>query len=243
MTLGRVPSGELADRRRLAGSVDADDQDDRRAASDRWPGLPPGLARDEQGRKLRTDGRLGATRVPSPPCSLDDVHGERRPDVPGDQGLLDVVPRRSAAILRSKEPAEPRHEAATRPLQAVIQALHWYSDAWLQPSLDNELLGLITALETVFTRPERRVTTPLAEGVAFVLANNLTDRKALVARVRHFYRLRGKVAHGGKQPILPADVNELRYYVQNVISVMITNLPGWTSLKSLHDWLEDQRLS
>jgi hypothetical protein len=76
-----------------------------------------------------------------------------------------------------------------------------------------------------------------------VLTEGLPHRKAIVARMRHFYKLRGTVTHGGNQAILPADVAELRYYVQHIISSMITNLPGWTSLKDLHDWLEDQRLS
>jgi len=80
-------------------------------------------------------------------------------------------------------------------------------------------------------------------GDFYFLTQGLSARKTIVARMRYFYRLRGTVTHGGRQGILPSDVAELRYYVQHIISLMITNLAGWTSLKDFHDWLEDQRLS
>ena len=85
--------------------------------------------------------------------------------------------------------------------EAVLQALHWYADAWLQPSLDNELLGLVTALETFFTRG-RGMTGQIAEGVAFVEYSGLppddllSARKHVVERVRLLYNLRGTVTHG-----------------------------------------------
>jgi hypothetical protein len=132
--------------------------------------------------------------------------------------------------------------------EAVLQALHWYADAWLQPSLDNELLGLVTALETFFTRG-RGMTGQIAEGVAFVLVQGLppddllSARKHVVERVRLLYNLRGTVTHGGKAQILPAEVGELRFYVTNVINVMIQNPRGWATRQALHSWLDDQRLS
>ena len=149
--------------------------------------------------------------------------------------LRDLGLKRISAILT---------DPARNDLQeAVIRSLHWYSDAWLQPSIDNELLGLTTALETFFTRRGQRIGTPLAEGVAFVLANNLDDRKAVRDRIKHFYSLRGTVTHGGAKVLTDPGLREYRYYVQHVISVMITNLKNWTSLKNFHEWIEDQRLS
>lgn len=139
----------------------------------------------------------------------------------------------------------------TRPTdfeEAVIQALHWYSDAWLQPSVDNESLGLVTALETFFTRG-RNMTTQIAEGVAFALVQSadpnerLKARKHVIERIRHAYSQRGAVTHGGKAQILPAEVAELRFYVTNVINLMIRNPQAWQSRRALHNWLDDQRLS
>src|SRR4029078_1875067 len=61
-------------------------------------------------------GRARAART------LHHVHRERRPDVPGDQRLLDVVPGRAFA-LRAEGAAETRHEDATRALEPVLEAL------------------------------------------------------------------------------------------------------------------------
>jgi hypothetical protein len=112
----------------------------------------------------------------------------------------------------------------------------------VQSSLENELLGLVTALETFFTRG-RGITRHVAEGVAFVLAKALESRKQVVQRVTYLYELRGKVTHGRNQQILPAEVAELRYYVLNVINVMIRNPQKWDSRQALHEWIDDLRLS
>lgn len=53
----------------------------------------------------------------------------------------------------------------------------------------------------------------------------------------------GHVTHGRKQQILPAEVAELRYYVLNVIHVMIRNPQKWDSRQALHEWIDDLRLS
>ena len=51
----------------------------------------------EQGRQLGPDGGLGAARVAALAGALDEVDGQRRPDVPGDERLLDLVPLRVVA--------------------------------------------------------------------------------------------------------------------------------------------------
>ena len=116
-----VAAGELADRRRLAGPVDADDEHDRRAAGDRRARAPVEVARDEQRGELGADGRLGAARVASRAGPLDDVDRQGGADVAGDERLLDVVPRR-ASPARPEEAAQPGHEAAAGPLEAGVEA-------------------------------------------------------------------------------------------------------------------------
>ena len=105
-TFGGVATRELADGRGLAGPVDADDEDHRRAAGDRRARAPGEVARDEQRGELEPDRRLRTGRVVAPAGALDEVDGEGRPDVAGDERLLDLVPRRSFAGARPEEPAE-----------------------------------------------------------------------------------------------------------------------------------------
>ena len=87
-----VARGELADRRRLAGAVDADDEHDRRPATRRRARLPVEVALDEQRRELGADRGLGTVGVAAPAGALDEVDGQRRADVAGDERLLDLVP-------------------------------------------------------------------------------------------------------------------------------------------------------
>ena len=101
-TLGRVAAGELADRRGLAGAVDADDEDDRRTAR-----RPPsaGSRRDRAATSSAASSvRMAASGagVAIPAGTLDEVDGEGGADVAGDQRLLDVVPGRSLAGRRCR---------------------------------------------------------------------------------------------------------------------------------------------
>jgi hypothetical protein len=72
---------------------------------------------------------------------------------------------------------------------------------------------------------------------------DLTIVSGWVRRIRHLYKLRGEVTHGGKQQILASEVAELQFYVLNVINVMIRNPEKWDSRQALREWIEDQRLS
>ena len=58
----RVAARELADRRGLAGPIDADDEHDGRRARDRGPRLPVRIALDEECGELGADRGLGAAR-------------------------------------------------------------------------------------------------------------------------------------------------------------------------------------
>ncbi len=124
LALGYVARRELADRGRLAGAVDADDQHDRRSALHRRPWRPVRVAPDEEGGQLRADRGLGSGRIPAGAGTLDDFHRQGRPDVARDQGLLDVVPGRTART--AEDAAQLRHEPAPRALQAgVDRAGRW----------------------------------------------------------------------------------------------------------------------
>ena len=94
----RIAAGELADRRGLAGPVDADDEDDGRARRHAGRGVQAEVARDEERRQLGPDRRLGAARVAPRAGPLDQLDRQRGPDVAGDQRLLDVVPGRAAGV-------------------------------------------------------------------------------------------------------------------------------------------------
>ena len=120
LTTGLVARRELGDARRLARPVDADDEDHGWLGRIR-PGRGPSArgAVDEQLTELGLDGsdRRGVRAAPG---GLDDVDGQSRPDVGGDERLLDRLPGRLVGP-RSEDRSQPGHEPATRP-QAGVDA-------------------------------------------------------------------------------------------------------------------------
>ena len=116
-----VARGELADGRRLAGAVDADDEHDRRPAPGRRLGRPVEVALDEQRIELGADRRLRAAGVAPCAGALDEVHGERRSDIAGDERLLDVVPLRPVGV--AEEAAQLGHEPAAGPFESLVEGV------------------------------------------------------------------------------------------------------------------------
>ena len=121
------PVGELADRRRLAGAVDPDDEHDRRVAGQ----LDARRLSEELGHLLRK--RL--VQIDEPAAQLEPPHqlgGGRDADVPRDQRLFEPLPRggvagierRGGELLRERAAAAP--ERVTEPREeprALLAAL------------------------------------------------------------------------------------------------------------------------
>ena len=114
-----VAGGELADRRRLAGAVDADDEHDRGPALDRGAGLPVDVAIDQQGGQLGADRRLRPARLASLPGALDEIDRQRGADVTGDERLLDLVPLRAVGV--PEVATELGHQAGAGLLEAGLE--------------------------------------------------------------------------------------------------------------------------
>ena len=85
--------GELGDGRRLAGAVDAHDEDDRRRCPARRLARPGhGLARREQGEELQLERPVPGVRSRRARARSHDLDGELRAEVGGDERLLDLLP-------------------------------------------------------------------------------------------------------------------------------------------------------
>jgi Apea-like HEPN len=125
----------------------------------------------------------------------------------------------------------------------VLQGIHWFGDSRVQAERENEILSLTSCLETFFTIKGEPIRANLAEGVAFVLAKGLADRKKLRERVKYLYGLRSTISHGGRTAILEEEAAELRLIAGNLLAVMIDARSKFASTKELLDWIDDQKLS
>ena len=92
----------------------------RRAARHGGVECPRRVAGHEQVGQLGPDRGLGGFDSTALPGALDELDREGAPDVPGDQGLLDIVPICGLDPRSGQEPPQPGHE----PVAALLQAGH-----------------------------------------------------------------------------------------------------------------------
>ena len=120
------PVRELADRRRLAGAVDADDEDDARLAREIDARRLAEELRDFGGERVVEVAEIGARLEPA-----HELRGRGHADVAGDQRLLESFPRgvagiegRGRELLRERTAAAPERVAQAREhARALLRAL------------------------------------------------------------------------------------------------------------------------
>jgi hypothetical protein len=142
-----------------------------------------------------------------------------------------------AAILAKAAPCLSDFE------RVLLRGIHWFGNALPQREPENELLSLVTCLETFLTpRDGNPIGTAIAEGVALLLGNTLDERKKLKKRVKDLYGKRSSVSHGGEKAVLESDLAELREIAKRLIRRMISLSTGIQSQKELLESIEDQKL-
>jgi Apea-like HEPN len=125
--------------------------------------------------------------------------------------------------------------------RTLFRGIHWFAASQKQFERENELLNLMTCVETFLAPPDgRSVKNEVARGVALLLATEPEMRKVLKEKVRDLYRVRSEISHGGQQIVLEQHLVELRTIAINLIFQMIERKEEFTSQKSLISWLKNQ---
>ena len=78
----------------------------------------------------------------------------------------------------------------------ILRFSHWISDSHIQIGLENKLLSLMIALETIFGSGKNAI----GFGVAIIVGNKLESRRNLKKKISEICKLRNDVVHGGKNP-------------------------------------------
>ena len=126
--------------------------------------------------------------------------------------------------------------------KTLLRTLHWFSSSLTQYEIENQLLNMITCLETLLTpRDSNPIGTAIAEGVAFLITTGVENRKILKRRVHKKYKLRSAVSHGGRKEIFESDVKELRKITRTLIKTMIKRKDEFKSQEELLNWIEEQK--
>ncbi|MCK4408708.1 MAG: hypothetical protein KAW67_01395, partial [Candidatus Eisenbacteria sp.] len=127
---------------------------------------------------------------------------------------------------------------------AILRGIHWIADALSQPEEGNALLSLITCLETFLSpRDGRPIAPSIGEAAAVLILRNTDDRKWLKSRICSYYRQRSSVTHRGKLAVSAQGLHELLSVALSLTVWMVDKSGRFSSIKDLHDWLEDVRLS
>jgi hypothetical protein len=119
--------------------------------------------------------------------------------------------------------------------QMLLRGIHWFATSQTQFERENELLNLMTCLETIFTRSGPDFINPsisdqVADGVARLLTTDL-------------YGMRSGVSHGGAKVILEADLKDLRNIAKELIIQMIEWKDKYTTHEKLLKELDLRRLA
>jgi len=123
--------------------------------------------------------------------------------------------------------------------RTLLRGVHWFANAQFEKERENELLCLITCLETFLTPEDGNpIGTAIAEGVAFLLETDVDSRKRMKKTVQKLYRLRSGVSHGGNKAVSDADLDDLQCITKNFVTKMIQFRNKVTSQKQLLEKLE-----
>lgn len=145
------------------------------------------------------------------------------------------------ALVLSDLLSRPQHELSDWE-ESLIRAVHWLATSQAQVELQNRLLNLNTAIETLLTDSRGGITAQVAESVALLIGRSFEERKQIKTFISRMYRQRSAVSHGGAKTLIEADVNNLRRMVARLITTLVRHKDQWTSKDQVNGWLERKRL-
>jgi hypothetical protein len=124
----------------------------------------------------------------------------------------------------------------------ILRGIHWLSNSINQDEIENSFINLIICLETYFTpRDNDPIGTAIAEAVAIIIGSNMDAKRKIKKRIKHFYKKRSGISHGGKNSILESENKELLIYAGESTMWMISNIEKFNSIKDLLSWVEEKK--
>lgn len=184
-----------------------------------------------------------------PTLSIDDKHFSSKsnllgPLVPFDLNEKILEKMKEIGVLEMAGVLGKTDQEITDFESTLLRAVHWFSSALNQTEQENQLLNLITCLESLLTpRGANPIRTAVAEGVALLIVSKPEERLKLKRRITEFYDRRSAISHGGYKEVFESDIWELTIIAGNVIMTLIRRRMEFKSQNELLNWLEVKRLS
>lgn len=141
-----------------------------------------------------------------------------------------------AEILSKSEDSRSDVEAL------LIQAMHWFANGESQLTSHNKLLSYVTCLDMFFSDPRTDVTRSVAEGVAFLMADDFATRSRIYDFVKRMYELRSAASHRGERPPIDDELPRLRELTVNVIANLLKRRGEFKQKEDIQTWTHRTRL-
>jgi hypothetical protein len=127
--------------------------------------------------------------------------------------------------------------------KTLIRGIHWYAAARAETESENEFLNLVVCLETFLTPANQDpIAAFIAQGVAIILAQEVSERLDIKKKVKKFYGMRSRISHGGRKAVTDSDLMWLREAAWYVTEWMIKSRTQFHSRGDLCDWIERKTL-
>lgn len=135
-----------------------------------------------------------------------------------------------------------RNEKIEYPLSSILSSITWASSANKTFLLENKILNLIIAIESLFTGIEKsNISGSISENVAFLISNDLEERYEIYDTMKLLYKTRNDLAHGSNSKKSKKEFDKaLELYVK-LINTLFSNKNRFTSSEIIQRYLQEQK--
>ncbi len=130
----------------------------------------------------------------------------------------------------------------------LVKAADWLGEATKPDTLESKFLKVAFALDAMVgdeatNIPDRGKGARIAERSAFILSNRYSARKIIFDKMRDIIGKRDKIAHGSKQEITEADIDEAGKYTKALLAELLLRCPRFDTIQALAKWVQKRSLS
>ncbi|MBT3269774.1 hypothetical protein HN371_21695 [Candidatus Poribacteria bacterium] len=157
-----------------------------------------------------------------------------------------------ASVFWLADKADGAASARTQIHEALLRAVHWLAVGHRQRDAANQVLSYVIALEALWAQDSGTgISHTVAEGTALLLADDGPSRRATYSRIRDYYSIRSRTAHGERAGDITDDALRcLRRYVAESISALARRArereeagDPWKTVQDVHAWVAKQRFA
>lgn len=125
----------------------------------------------------------------------------------------------------------------------ILSSIHWFSNSQMKAEPEDQLLNMITCIETILTPMNGDpIIQNIAESAAIIIDSDVINRKRMITKVRSLYGSRSSLSHHGKGSITDEELRSLKQIALSLLRFVIDKSDEFITLKEFHKWIEYRKL-